>query len=297
MTYEEKVRFKELNKVRFCQYMKLKSEELGISKKTFFNDPCGGRANTTTARDSMRWFIKGYETKALRPIWSLKEHTIRVKGENPRKISLVSTVTGAPESHILTDHYEVLGGKTGTLGGNIKTYNISFIARAEGIDDLFVCVILQADEKNALPKNRFQAAKEAMDIAVKKYRDRSFDTLKEDVCADSVIVALLPKKNGNGRLHRDLDVLYEKNADDIKHPASTTKVMTAIIGLELIEDLDKEIQIEQEDYDAIPPKFSLDIIMPGDIISLRDLLYAMMLPSNNEASFYFASYITEKYFR
>lgn len=290
MTYEEKVRHKEINKVRFCQYMKLKSEEIGLSKKTFFNDPCGGRSNTTTARDMLNIMIKGYETKPLQEIWSCPELSINLKGENPRKVLLTSTVKSAEESHILTDYYEVLGGKTGTQG-NMEAYNIAFIAKADGIDELFVCVILYAYEKNRLPKNRFRAAKEAMDIAVKKYKDRSFDTSKEDVCAHSVIVALLPKEG------EDIDILFEKNADEVRHPASLTKVMSVITAFDNLSDLDEEFLIEQEEYDAIPPKFSLDIIMPGDIITVRDMLYAMMLPSNNEAAFYFASFITDKFYR
>ena len=65
-------------------------------------------------------------------------------------------------------------GDTMPPAGNMGSCNIAFIAKADGFDELFVCVILHANEKNSLPKNRFRVDKETMDIAV-KYKDRSFD--------------------------------------------------------------------------------------------------------------------------
>ena len=59
--YSEKIQYKRDNIRIFCDYMLKKAEEIGISKDTFFNDPCGGRKNVTTARDFLRWLIKGYE--------------------------------------------------------------------------------------------------------------------------------------------------------------------------------------------------------------------------------------------
>lgn len=64
--------------------------------------------------------------------------------------------------------------------------------------------------------------------------------------------------------------------------------------------VDKEtmdIAVKYKTEALMPPKFSLNIIMPGDIITVRDILYAMMLPSNNESAFYFASFIADKYYR
>ena len=40
-------------------------------------------------------------------------------------------------------------------------------------------------------------------------------------------------------------VLYEKNADEKRYPASTTKIMTALLTLENVEDLNETVTAEQ----------------------------------------------------
>lgn len=292
--YSEKIQYKRDNIRIFCDYMLKKAEEIGISKDTFFNDPCGGRKNVTTARDFLRWLIKGYETKKLWDIWSVSKLDVALRGENARVFPLVSTVFSDPSSHLLTDHYEILGGKTGSMT-KLGVLNLAVIAKIPDSNDLAACVCLYADEINDLPKNRFQAAKEALDAAVKKYKNRSLDVSKESVCADSVIVCVVPEKAED--YHENLDILYEKNADSIKMPASTTKIFTAALGLELLENLDEEITIVPEDIDSLPDNFYGDDILPGDVLTIKELMYFMMLPSSNAASFIFAGLIAEKFLR
>ena len=53
----------------FCEYMEVKSEQLGLSNNTLFNDPCGIN-NYSTARDMARCLIRGNESKILKEIWS-----------------------------------------------------------------------------------------------------------------------------------------------------------------------------------------------------------------------------------
>ena len=48
-------------------------------------------------------------------------------------------------------------------------------------------------------------------------------------------------------------------------PASTTKIFTAALGLELLENLDEEITIVHEDIDSLPDNFYGDDILPGDV--------------------------------
>ena len=73
-------------------------------------------------------------------------------------------------------------------------------------------------------------------------------------------------------------ILYEKNAREKTQIASLTKIVTAITVIENTEDLDKEIIIT---YDMLK---SLDGyakagFYPGCKVSIKDLLYALMLPS------------------
>lgn len=78
----------------------------------------------------------------------------------------------------------------------------------------------------------------------------------------------------------NLPILFEKNADVRWYPASLTKVMTAIIMLDYVSDLNKKIMIIDSDITG----GSGPIFEHGDIITLRDALYCMMLPSSNTAA-------------
>lgn len=77
--------------------------------------------------------------------------------------------------------------------------------------------------------------------------------------------------------------LYEKNPD-IKHlPASTTKLMTALIVLENC-DLSRPIKIEFPEKEGT--QMGLKI---GDIVTVETLLYGMLIASGNDAAYALAS--------
>ncbi|MBQ4157520.1 MAG: D-alanyl-D-alanine carboxypeptidase, partial [Clostridia bacterium] len=76
-------------------------------------------------------------------------------------------------------------------------------------------------------------------------------------------------------------ILFEKNADERRYPASTTKIMTCIIALEngpMGEMVTIPNGIE-------PASGSSKLgISPGEMMPFEDLLYGMMLASGNDAS-------------
>ena len=88
-------------------------------------------------------------------------------------------------------------------------------------------------------------------------------------------------------------VLYEKNADKKIYPASTTKIMTAILVLENVEDLDgPQIELKLYIQNALSGTgASLAGILRGDSFTPRQLLYAALLPSGNEAAMMLADYV------
>lgn len=88
-------------------------------------------------------------------------------------------------------------------------------------------------------------------------------------------------------------VLYEKNADKKIYPASTTKIMTAIVVLENITDLDgPQIELKLYIQNALSGTgASLAGILRGDTFTPRELLYAALLPSGNEAAMMLADYV------
>ncbi len=77
-------------------------------------------------------------------------------------------------------------------------------------------------------------------------------------------------------------VLYEKNADEQIRPASTTKIMTCIVALENAS-LDDEVRVGPEG-DWTGSGYSLLNTKNGEKITMKDLLYGMMLVSGNDAA-------------
>lgn len=76
--------------------------------------------------------------------------------------------------------------------------------------------------------------------------------------------------------------LFEKNADRAMYPASTTKIMTCLLALEY-GNLYDVITIPQEAAD-VPKGSSLMPVVVGEQMSMRDLLYGLMLRSGNDAA-------------
>lgn len=86
-------------------------------------------------------------------------------------------------------------------------------------------------------------------------------------------------------------VLYEKNADQKQYPASTTKIMTALLTLENVDDLNTLVEVTEEDFDGVDVDSSKAGFMVGEQVPVIDLLYGLMLPSGNEAANTLARYV------
>ena len=76
--------------------------------------------------------------------------------------------------------------------------------------------------------------------------------------------------------------IFTKNADEKIYPASTTKLMSALIAAESGK-LDDEVKVGEE-VTAFGEESSLMELKAGETISARDILYGMMLVSGNDAA-------------
>ncbi|MBA9017318.1 D-alanyl-D-alanine carboxypeptidase [Clostridium beijerinckii] len=83
-------------------------------------------------------------------------------------------------------------------------------------------------------------------------------------------------------------VLYGKNEEKVLEPASTTKVMTAIITLEKCK-LDDEVTV-QEDFTKIDG--TAVGLLKGDVVTVRDLLLGLLLESGNDCANALADHIS-----
>ncbi len=81
----------------------------------------------------------------------------------------------------------------------------------------------------------------------------------------------------------DLDsgrVLYEKNSGERRAIASTTKIMTALVALEHC-GLNELVTVS---YEHTLTEGSSMYLKPGEILTLEELLYGLMLASGNDAA-------------
>lgn len=93
--------------------------------------------------------------------------------------------------------------------------------------------------------------------------------------------------------------MYEKDSQGKMYPASLTKIMTCILALEMVDDLDNETTslktYIQEYLYNLRVNGGVDVQTGGiylnETLCIRDLLYAMMLQSANEAAMMVADYI------
>jgi D-alanyl-D-alanine carboxypeptidase (penicillin-binding protein 5/6) len=76
-------------------------------------------------------------------------------------------------------------------------------------------------------------------------------------------------------------VIYERNADQRAFPASTTKIMTCILAIEA-GDLDAPVTVGDE-VTPFTNYSSLMGLKSGETVTMRDLIYGLMLPSGNDA--------------
>ncbi len=76
-------------------------------------------------------------------------------------------------------------------------------------------------------------------------------------------------------------VLEEFNADKRRPMASTTKIATAITVLENCDDIDKIIKVPKE---AVGIEGSSIYLEEGERLSIKDLLYGLMLQSGNDCA-------------
>lgn len=79
------------------------------------------------------------------------------------------------------------------------------------------------------------------------------------------------------------EVLYAKNIHERLYPASTTKIMTALVALEN-GDLDAQATVSQEAVTFNESGVSTAKLKAGDVLTLRQLLYALLLVSANDAA-------------
>lgn len=85
-------------------------------------------------------------------------------------------------------------------------------------------------------------------------------------------------------------ILYSERANEQLYPASTTKIMTAYLALKYGK-LEDYVTVSKNATD-VPSDSSTAYLQVGDVLTLEDLLYALMLPSGNDSAVAIAEHIS-----
>lgn len=85
-------------------------------------------------------------------------------------------------------------------------------------------------------------------------------------------------------------ILYSKNANSIMYPASTTKIMTAILTLEKCNLSDTAV-VSHNAVFSIPSGYSTASLVEGEVLTIEQLLNVLLIPSANDAAVVLAEHI------
>ena len=256
--------------------MNEKAASIGACTASFL-DPSGLMYSGATAssRDILQILVYAAGIPQIAEKWGKDRYTMSIQGHNARRESITTTLVNPAYDSL---NYPIIGGKTGTITavGHVN-YNLAWITRIGGTE--MACVIMgcQTDE------SRWQDAEslvEYLDLSLLgKATDARFEAPRFAVCK----MPANPK-----RQKADTVTLFaSKSPDEIGIPASLTKLMTLVTTYDYILDENELVRIVPSDLIG----GSGDNLSAGDIVSIRDLAYDMLLPSSNCAAMALARHI------
>ena len=120
------------------------------------------------------------------------------------------------------------------------------------------------------------------------YQKELEDTYKEKVQTNELEKwAKGPGIYGDAGIVMDAEtgaVLYGKNIDKKEYPASITKILTALLALKYA-DMTDEVQITADSLTCLGSGYASIGMKEGNVITMEQALYAMLLASSNEVAY------------
>ena len=150
---------------------------------------------------------------------------------------------------------------------------------------LLLMMAIPVSEVCAEPQNGQAASQETELSDLEKQKKASYDTVPETNKIDGWPQG--PQVYGNSAIVMDMDskaILYGKKIDEQHYPASITKLLTVLLALEN-SSLDDEVVMSQESIDILRSDYASIGMRAGEIISMKDALYATLFASANEVAY------------
>lgn len=230
---------------------------------------------------------------ALADIWAATNHIIRTKGVEG-EVVVTKTIDGT-YGHFLTDYYTILSWKTGTDEVN-PVRNIYCTATNDALKGQILSGVVSFHRNSENDTyNRYKAMKILLDIGTARYLDREADTsalesafLEQDISHAQVIVTPTYTRFMKGW---DLNTssyyrLYDYHGGaETMNTMSTVKLLTALVVLDYIEDLDTYVEVSENDLYWGQYPINTVTFSAGAKVTYRDLLYGLLFPSWNQAAY------------
>jgi hypothetical protein len=265
----------------FVAAMNAKAALIGASTANFADASGLVYANSqASAKDILQILVHAAGIPGLAEKWNKKAYTMAISGSNARQEAIVTSVQN-------TDYYDdttnpILGGKTGTLtvSGQV-TYNLAFCTTVRGVEVAIVTIGAASDAA------RWQDAQ-----SIVNYIDATLSGQEATLTLNSPFAAAC-KLPANPIMYDNFpfELLVSKSPAAIgKRPASLTKIMSLITAYDYINDESELVTIDASDIIG----GSGANISAGDVVSIRDLIYDMLLPSSNNAATALARVVGQK---
>lgn len=107
------------------------------------------------------------------------------------------------------------------------------------------------------------------------WANTAYATILDEPDINAATAVIIDSKNKS--------VLYGKDEDTVMYPASTTKILTAILAIEH-KNLDDTVTVSATAISGIPSGYSVAYLKEGEVVTISDLLKMLLLISANDAA-------------
>ncbi len=81
------------------------------------------------------------------------------------------------------------------------------------------------------------------------------------------------------------EIIYEKNKDEVINVASMQKIMTTLVAIEEIDNIDESFVIPEGMFSSLDPELMMVGFSSNDKVTYKDLIYGTMLKSGADAAY------------
>nr|MCR4667787.1 CapA family protein [Clostridia bacterium] len=286
----------------FVDRMNWKAKMLGMDSSHFVN-PYGGSAfgwNEVTCMDLLRLGRHAYGMPLVMDSMSAKgDLPIHIYGEHERDVVIHrdyqeifdEAYQRIHEGENIKNPHTVYAGKGGGWGsGPHKTFCFLGYAKVEGRNVLAAVANISAPR--AIGRiYRMNTFMELLDICACAIRGEDVSGMKLKY-GDLAAATLLPEDGTPGVIlkKQPFELLYACRENEVFHPASISKVLTVVTGLDMIGSNQEMFRIEECDICNDSDYWAY----PGDIETVETAMIPIMVKSNGSDTLAFARYCGEK---